>query len=1004
MSDKTVRVRLTAMVSEYMAGMTKATASTAAFGKTAQGVGITASGSLIKTGAAAIGLGTAIVYGVGQAVQAAVGWEQAFTRIAALSNASAADVERWKGEVLALAGETARAPQELADALYYLASAGLAADDIMPALKASAQGAAVGLGETADVAKTVAFALNAYADSGLTAAHVTDVLVAAIREGSAEPGDFAGEVGRLFPIASKLGVTVDEVVASLSALSNMGLPVHEGVTAMRGALQAIAAPGPQAAQAMADVGISAQELLDTIKRDGLYAALVLLDKAARDNTDTEAEYAGVLRKVIPNIRALTGEMALTGQNAESAKQVFDAVTHSTGDMAEAFGLTAQGPAFTFQQLMADLQVLLIDLGEAFLPLAVNMAEAFSDILHPVSELLQFIAQVPGAIDLVTLALMALVATKAVDFFVGMTTAAKAAAAANVELAAAEELAATAAKDQAISQWGAQLAELNMTARAASGGVMTLASESAGLGGVVARLGNRLGGIAAAAALIKGAMIGMEEFKHIFTDHDFEAAVRDVADGMRLFGYAIPDLGPTTNQLDSFKDSWGSIRRGLEAGTVSADEAKAAISELADELGINLTDAFYANIDAVARKAQIDKAWLVGTDAINAAIATTRERAIRSGDGMSFATEKFKEFAEAMGQDGTEMLAKWSDAVAKRTTDNGKAMREFLLDVQGQWADFQQHVKESIDFAPDLISELESAASSARDTLAGDISGMSAADLAKTRADANLTATEVLHAFQTAKKQTQDFTHDLLVISRTGGDAGKALAASFLEAGDVITAQVVADAPDKMREQIVRSFGAQQDAADRLATKLTQSIVAPLDKILELLQFIAQKWGFEVDGNTSDADAKLSRLQQKLLNLTQHKYMVTVHFGAGGDIVPPRGPETDHAGGMVGSGAKRYHSGSPMIRSNEVPAILERGERVLTRAQNREYEAIMRGSMVAASAMGSGERMTFDPRIQIVEADIRIANWERGTGHFRAIARAEVNENGAYDERLARMSR
>src|SRR5687768_11176187 len=137
------------------------------------------------------GFGPALTSGIGKAVAglAVVGavagklafdFDKAFTKISAISNASAADIEAWKEQVLSLAGETAQAPEELADALFFLASAGLDAAQIMPTLEMAAKASAVGLGETADIANILASALNAYAASGLTAAQATDTLVAAV--------------------------------------------------------------------------------------------------------------------------------------------------------------------------------------------------------------------------------------------------------------------------------------------------------------------------------------------------------------------------------------------------------------------------------------------------------------------------------------------------------------------------------------------------------------------------------------------------------------------------------------------------------------------------------------------------------------------------------------------------------------------------------------------------------------------------------------------------------
>src|SRR5262245_18935213 len=99
-------------------GVAKAQASLSSLGTGAVkalspiGLGATAAGAAIGAFAVA-------------SVNAAADFDQAFTRISAISNASAKDVEAWRGQVMSLVGETAQAPTELADALFFLSSAGL---------------------------------------------------------------------------------------------------------------------------------------------------------------------------------------------------------------------------------------------------------------------------------------------------------------------------------------------------------------------------------------------------------------------------------------------------------------------------------------------------------------------------------------------------------------------------------------------------------------------------------------------------------------------------------------------------------------------------------------------------------------------------------------------------------------------------------------------------------------------------------------------------------------
>lgn len=313
----------------------------------------------------------------GVSTKMAVDFETAFTRIAAVSNTSAKSIKEWRGEVQELAGRTARDPIELANALYFLASAGLANNQIMPTLRRSAQAAASGLGDTADIARLTANALNAYAGSGLTATRVTDVLVAAVREGTAEPQEFAAAMGRILPIAAKAEVGFDQIAASLATLSNAGLDVNEGVTAMRGVLIALEAPGTQAADTLKEIGISTNEMRKVISEQGILGALRLLEDRTGGNIDQ-------IRKIIPNVRALTGVFNLTGQEADKVNGIFARVSDSTGSLDKAFERTTKGPGFKFQQTLTRLKVAAIDLGEKLLPIAESIArvvgrwaEAFS---------------------------------------------------------------------------------------------------------------------------------------------------------------------------------------------------------------------------------------------------------------------------------------------------------------------------------------------------------------------------------------------------------------------------------------------------------------------------------------------------------------------------------------------------------------------------------------------------------------------------------------------------
>jgi TP901 family phage tail tape measure protein len=370
MPDKSVTVKLQASVAQYLASMATASKATSGF-----------RGSLMTLGAGMTKFVTLPVLGAaGASVKMALDYETAFTKIGAISNATQQQVAGWKDEVLGMAGETAQAPRELADALFFLASAGLDAEQIMPTLEASAKAAASGLGETADIARLTANVLNAYAGTGLTAARATDVLVAAVKEGTAEPEEFATAMGRILPIAARSKVSFDAIAASMAAMSNIGLDVSEATTALRGALQAMIAPGTQAKEVMEEAGVSAQDLLDSFEQDGLIAAVRLLEEGIRGISDTEAEFINNMRMAIPNVRALTGLFALTGQEAAKVDAIFKNVTNSTGEAGRVFAETARGPGFQMDQALARIQSTAIRVGQQLLPVVTDIARKVGDLI------------------------------------------------------------------------------------------------------------------------------------------------------------------------------------------------------------------------------------------------------------------------------------------------------------------------------------------------------------------------------------------------------------------------------------------------------------------------------------------------------------------------------------------------------------------------------------------------------------------------------------------------
>ncbi len=308
------------------------------------------SSTAIKAGFAIVAA-SAVAVGI-KAVKLAADFDSSMSKITGLVGIAADEVDAMGETVKKLAGETARGPAELADALFFVTSAGLRGAEALEALEFAAKASAAGLGDTATVADALTSAMNAYAASGLSAEEATDILVATVREGKLEASALGAAIGQVLPIASEMGVTFDEVGASIAAMTRLGLNSAESVTALKSILTTIVKPAGTAAAELAKVGLSSEGLRRQLREEGLLAVLFTLREAFEGNQEA-------LTKVIPNVRALTGFMALTGDSAEATNQIFENLTDTTGTLETAFGVASDTIEFRLNKVIADSQVLLL---------------------------------------------------------------------------------------------------------------------------------------------------------------------------------------------------------------------------------------------------------------------------------------------------------------------------------------------------------------------------------------------------------------------------------------------------------------------------------------------------------------------------------------------------------------------------------------------------------------------------------------------------------------------
>ena len=334
----------------------------------------------------------------GAAAKMASDFEFSMTQIETLVGRSVGEVETLKGAVLGLSGETGRAPKELADAMFFITSAGLDASSATAALEASAKAAAVGLGDTVVVADAVTNAMNGYGMSADGAAFATDVLAKTVEQGKASAADLAPQFGRLIPMAAELGISFDQVGGGLAFLTRASGDAAMSATQLGGVMKSFLKPSQQAKKVLGEIGVDLHELRSAASEDLLGALQGLREKLEANGLE--------MSNVFEDIRGLNGALQLTGVATGAAREVFDELADSTGKLDEAFLGVQKTAQFKMSQAMSAMKASMITLGEQVLPVLVPIIQGLAAVLGKVAE---HFGALPGPVQKVAVVLGVLLA-------------------------------------------------------------------------------------------------------------------------------------------------------------------------------------------------------------------------------------------------------------------------------------------------------------------------------------------------------------------------------------------------------------------------------------------------------------------------------------------------------------------------------------------------------------------------------------------------------------------
>lgn len=214
------------------------------------------------TRVAAIGL-RAITTAIGVATAAmsastaqAIEFDRALRSVSTIADQAAFPLERVRDLSYDLAGAYGTTVTDNARNLYEVISAGVSdAATAQEVLNTAHKLAIGGSASVASALQGLTSIVNSYGAETVSATRAADALTVAAADGSTKIEELASSLGMVTPIASAVGLSIEEVSSAVAVMSAGGIRTATGVEYLRSALTNIVKPSDQAAATAKQLGI-----------------------------------------------------------------------------------------------------------------------------------------------------------------------------------------------------------------------------------------------------------------------------------------------------------------------------------------------------------------------------------------------------------------------------------------------------------------------------------------------------------------------------------------------------------------------------------------------------------------------------------------------------------------------------------------------------------------------------------------------------------------------------
>lgn len=325
-ADGSVKIDIIASTAEFLRSLNgaKAAASGAAkaisAGFKTVGTAVTAaSGALTALGAAAVKIGS--------------GYESSVNKVASIADTTVASIAELSSRVKKMSLDTGKDASELNEALYQTISATGDTANALDLVSAAVKAAKGGFTDTVTAVDGLTTVLNAYGMSVKEAESLANKFLVTQNKGKTTFGELAGSIGNVVPTASAAGVSVDELLSAVAALTANGINTASAMTGLKAALSNIITPSDGASKAAKQMGIDFSAA--ALKAKGLSGFMADIQAATKGDSEAMAQLFG-------SVEALNSVLVLTGNGSKLFNETLEEMAVNSTALDNAYDTMSRG--------------------------------------------------------------------------------------------------------------------------------------------------------------------------------------------------------------------------------------------------------------------------------------------------------------------------------------------------------------------------------------------------------------------------------------------------------------------------------------------------------------------------------------------------------------------------------------------------------------------------------------------------------------------------------------